>query len=268
MSEGAAANEGAAGNESRAAGGALPVRVVRRVPVLNLANALTGLRIVLIPVFALLIVSSEMADDRLRMAACVAFFVASLTDFVDGWIARTWDLVTSFGKVADPIADKALTGTALLLLSSYGRLAWWITALILVREWGVTALRFWVLRHGVIPASRGGKIKTVLQILAITWYLWPFTGPLASVGTWIMLLAVIVTVGTGVDYVVRAVRLRRTGRAAAAPVPLAQPKPAQPAPVPPAQPAPAQPAPAQSAPAQPAPAVPPPQAATPDEAAA
>jgi CDP-diacylglycerol--glycerol-3-phosphate 3-phosphatidyltransferase len=183
--------------------------------VLNIANGLTGVRIVLIPVFALLVVASGMTDRHLRMGACVAFFVASLTDFVDGWIARTWDLVTSFGKVADPIADKALTGTALLLLSAYGRLAWWVTGLILLRELGVTALRFWVLRHGVIPASRGGKVKTALQILAIVWYLWPFGGWLVGVGSWLMIMAVVVTVGTGVDYVLRALRLRRAGLAAA-----------------------------------------------------
>ncbi len=99
-----------------------------------------------------------------RIAACLIFCVASATDLVDGWIARRFELVTSFGKVADPIADKALTGTALVLLSAYDRLPWWVTVLILVREWGVTALRFWVIRHGVIPASRGGKLKTALQI--------------------------------------------------------------------------------------------------------
>jgi CDP-diacylglycerol--glycerol-3-phosphate 3-phosphatidyltransferase len=187
----------------------------RTVPVLNIANALTGVRIVLIPVFALLVVASSMTEASWRIAACAVFFAASITDYMDGWIARTWDLVTPFGKVADPIADKALTGTALLLLSAYGRLAWWVTAVILIREWGVTALRFWVLRHGVIPASRGGKAKTALQILAITWCLWPFAGLLADIGGWLMALAVIVTVVTGIDYVMRAVRLRRSGLALA-----------------------------------------------------
>jgi CDP-diacylglycerol--glycerol-3-phosphate 3-phosphatidyltransferase len=183
-----------------------------RVKLANPANALTGLRLVLIPVFVALTVASGMTDSRLRMLACAAFFVASLTDFVDGWIARTWNLVTSFGKVADPIADKLLTGTALVLLSWYGRLPWWVTVVILVRELGVTGLRFWVIRHGVIPASRGGKIKTALQILAITWYLWPFPSSLERIGEVIMAGAVVVTVATGVDYVARAVRLRRSGR--------------------------------------------------------
>lgn len=184
--------------------------VVRRdVPVVNPANALTALRIVLVPVFLGLTVASGMVVPRLRMAACVVFVIASVTDFVDGWVARAWNLVTAFGKVADPIADKALTGTALVLLSSYGRLPWWVTGLILVREIGVTLLRFWVIRRGVIPASRGGKIKTVLQITAISWYLWPFPAAWNEVGYTIMGLAVVVTVVTGVDYVLRAIKLRR-----------------------------------------------------------
>jgi CDP-diacylglycerol--glycerol-3-phosphate 3-phosphatidyltransferase len=183
-----------------------------RVPLANPANALTALRLVLIPVFVVLTVASGMDRSGLRMLACAAFFVASLTDYVDGWIARAWNLVTTFGKVADPIADKLLTGTALVLLSWYDRLPWWVTGLILFRELGVTALRFWVIRRGVIPASRGGKIKTALQILAIAWYLWPFPSSLARIGVVIMAVAVVVTVVTGVDYVARAVRLRRTGR--------------------------------------------------------
>jgi CDP-diacylglycerol--glycerol-3-phosphate 3-phosphatidyltransferase len=181
------------------------------VPLLNVANALTVLRIVLVPVFLAFTVASEMTRPGWRIAACVTFIVASLTDFADGWIARTWDLVTAFGKVADPIADKALTGTALVLLSAYGRLSWWATGVILVREIGVTALRFWVIRRGVIPASRGGKVKTALQILAIAWYLLPLSGSLARVGGWLMWLAVVVTLITGADYVLRALRLRRGG---------------------------------------------------------
>nr|WP_205862153.1 CDP-diacylglycerol--glycerol-3-phosphate 3-phosphatidyltransferase [Planosporangium thailandense] len=176
---------------------------------LNVANALTALRIVLIPVFAVFAVASDMSRPGWRVAACVTFSVASLTDFADGWIARTWDLVTSFGKVADPIADKALTGTALVLLSMYGRLSWWATAIIAVREVGVTALRFWVIRRGVIPASRGGKVKTALQILAIAWYLLPLPPSAARIGGWVMWLAVVVTLVTGADYVLRALRLRR-----------------------------------------------------------
>ncbi|MEU4715573.1 CDP-diacylglycerol--glycerol-3-phosphate 3-phosphatidyltransferase [Micromonospora purpureochromogenes] len=186
--------------------------VVARVPVLNAANALTALRLVLVPVFAASVIVSGTTHAGWQMAACLIFVVASATDLVDGWIARRFKLVTSVGKVADPIADKALTGAALVLLSWYDRLPWWVTAVILVREWGVTGLRFWVIRRGVIAASRGGKIKTALQILAITWYLWPLPADLAAVGPWIMAAAVVVTVVTGFDYVAQALRLRRPAR--------------------------------------------------------
>ncbi|MDZ5488751.1 MULTISPECIES: CDP-diacylglycerol--glycerol-3-phosphate 3-phosphatidyltransferase [Micromonospora] len=183
--------------------------VVARVPVLNAANGLTALRLVLVPVFAATVVASGMTHAGWRMAACLIFVVASVTDLVDGWIARRFKLVTSVGKVADPIADKALTGAALVLLSWYDLLPWWVTAVILARELGITALRFWVIRHGVIAASRGGKIKTALQILAITWYLWPMPAALSVVAPWIMGAAVIVTVLTGFDYIAQALRLRR-----------------------------------------------------------
>ncbi|MEU4568551.1 CDP-diacylglycerol--glycerol-3-phosphate 3-phosphatidyltransferase [Micromonospora sp. NPDC023956] len=185
-----------------------PAAVVAPVPVLNAANALTALRLLLVPVFMALVVVSEMTHTGWRVAACLVFALASATDFVDGWIARRFALVTSVGKVADPIADKALTGAALLLLSWYAVLPWWVTVVILTRELGVTLIRFWVIRHGVIAASRGGKAKTALQILAIVWYLWPVPGDAAGAAPWIMAAAVAVTVLTGFDYVARALRLR------------------------------------------------------------
>jgi CDP-diacylglycerol--glycerol-3-phosphate 3-phosphatidyltransferase len=185
------------------------VAAARVVSPYNPANVLTVLRIVLVPVFVVVVVASGLVGTGPRIAACLVFCGASATDYVDGWIARRWSMVTSFGKVADPIADKALTGTALILLSAYDRLPWWITLVILAREWGVTALRFWVIRYGIIPASRGGKLKTVLQIAAIAWYLWPVPDPLDGVGPWLMTAALIVTVITGADYVVQALRLRR-----------------------------------------------------------
>ena len=186
-----------------------PTRPDRQPPLVNVANALTVLRLVLVPVFVVLTVASQLTEPGYRIAAALAFGVASFTDLADGWIARTFDQVTSFGKVADPIADKALTGTALVLLSAYDALPWWVTLVILVRELGVTLLRLWVLRYGVIPASRGGKVKTVLQIAAIAWYLWPFPAGVAVIGPWLMAAALVVTVLTGADYVVRALRLRR-----------------------------------------------------------
>lgn len=182
------------------------------VPVVNAANGLTALRLALVPVFVGLVLTSEMVHSGWRVAACLTFAFASMTDLVDGWIARRYALVTSFGKVADPIADKALTGTALVLLSWYDRIPWWITVLILVRELGVTLIRFWVIRYGVIAASRGGKAKTAVQVLAIVWYLWPVPASVTFVGPWILGVAVVVTVLTGLDYVVRAFRLRRPVR--------------------------------------------------------
>jgi CDP-diacylglycerol--glycerol-3-phosphate 3-phosphatidyltransferase len=187
----------------------VPVAAPRPVSLYNPANVLTAARIVLVPVFVAFVIVSEMTESGWRILACLTFCVASATDFADGWIARRYELVTSFGKVADPIADKALTGSALVLLSAYERLSWWVTGLILVREWGVTALRFWVIRYGVIPASRGGKLKTALQIAAIAWFLWPVPEPFDLVGTVLMVAALIVTVVTGVDYVLQALRLRR-----------------------------------------------------------
>jgi CDP-diacylglycerol--glycerol-3-phosphate 3-phosphatidyltransferase len=190
----------------------VPVATPRVVSLYNPANILTAVRIVLVPVFVTMVVISDLSSAGWRITSCLTFCVASATDFADGWIARRFHLVTSFGKVADPIADKALTGTALVLLSAYDRLAWWVTVLILVREWGVTALRFWVIRYGIIPASRGGKVKTALQIAAIAWYLWPVPHPYDLVGPWLMGAAVAATVVTGVDYVFQAIRIRRAAR--------------------------------------------------------
>ena len=187
----------------------VPVAAPRPVSLYNPANMLTAARIVLVPVFVAFVIASEMAESGWRILACLTFCVASATDFADGWIARRFELVTSFGKVADPIADKALTGSALVLLSAYDRLSWWVTGLILLREWGVTALRFWVIRYGVIAASRGGKLKTALQIAAIAWFLWPVPEPFDLIGTGLMIAALIVTVVTGADYVLQALRLRR-----------------------------------------------------------
>jgi CDP-diacylglycerol--glycerol-3-phosphate 3-phosphatidyltransferase len=186
-----------------------------RAGVANLANALTVLRMLLIPAFLALLFAGTGHEDGWRWAAWGAFAVASFTDRIDGEIARRRKLVTSFGQIADPIADKALTGAALVGLSALGDLPWWVTVLVLAREVGVTGLRFWVIRHGVIPASRGGKVKTFVQGMAIGLYVLPLTGVLASARWWLMAAAVAVTVGTGVDYVARAVTLRRTSARAA-----------------------------------------------------
>jgi CDP-diacylglycerol--glycerol-3-phosphate 3-phosphatidyltransferase len=175
------------------------------------ANALTVLRLALVPLFVVLLLAGGTGG---RIAAFAVFLVASVTDVLDGRIARRRGLITDFGKIADPIADKALTGAALVTLSAQGELPWWVTAVILARELGVTGLRFWVIRHGVIAASRGGKIKTLLQVLAICLYVLP--GPPGIVRAVVMGLAVVATVLTGADYAIRAVRLRRRSMAAAA----------------------------------------------------
>jgi CDP-diacylglycerol---glycerol-3-phosphate 3-phosphatidyltransferase len=170
----------------------------------NLANALTVIRLVLVPVVVACLLAG---GTGWRVAAFVAFGVASVTDLLDGRVARSRGLITDFGKIADPIADKALTGAALVTLSYLGWLAWWVTVVILAREVAVTGLRFWVIRYGVIAASRGGKLKTLLQVLAISLYMLP--GLPQWLRAAVMAAAVLVTLATGGDYVVRAVRLRR-----------------------------------------------------------
>jgi CDP-diacylglycerol--glycerol-3-phosphate 3-phosphatidyltransferase len=150
-----------------------------------------------------------LSEPSLRWWAVVVFVLASATDFVDGAVARRFGQVTTFGKLADPIADKALTGVALIGLSLLGDLWWWVTIVILVREIGITLLRVWVIRVGVIPASRGGKAKTVAQMVAITMLMAPITSTAwLGVSYAVMAIAVVLTVVTGWDYVVRVVRLR------------------------------------------------------------
>ncbi|NHA67798.1 CDP-diacylglycerol--glycerol-3-phosphate 3-phosphatidyltransferase [Phycicoccus flavus] len=191
----------------------------------NIANYLTVLRLLLVPVFGWLLLLRGGDTPGLRWAAFAVFAVAMVTDRVDGDLARSRGLVTNFGKVADPIADKALVTMALVGLSIVGEVWWWVTALVLAREWGITAVRFWVIRHGVMAAGRGGKLKTLLQTFGIGFLLWPrWTLPAPEL--WDLLAygllaaAVAVTVVTGVDYLVQAVRLRqrsdRTARKRAA----------------------------------------------------
>jgi CDP-diacylglycerol--glycerol-3-phosphate 3-phosphatidyltransferase len=183
----------------------------------NVANAVTVLRMLLVPVFGVFLFA-EGGDDRgMRVAACAVFVIATLTDKLDGDLARRRGIVTSFGQIADPIADKALIGVALVGLSVLGELAWWVTIAILVREVGVTVLRFVVLRQGVIPASHGGKIKTVVQMLAVVLYLLFPDGAMHTVAQVTMGLALVITVVTGVEYVLVAVRMRRRSGAESTP---------------------------------------------------
>lgn len=189
--------------------------VTPRASVANIANALTGVRMALVPVFLLALFAGDGHETRWRVIAFVIFAAAVITDRVDGALARSFDLVTEFGKLADPIADKALIGAALIGLSLLGDLPWWVTILILIREIGVTILRFAVLRRGVIPASRGGKLKTLVQALAIGLFVLPLSGAWLT-GAWVLMwAAVVLTVVTGLDYVVSALRDGRRRPAAA-----------------------------------------------------
>lgn len=175
----------------------------------NLPNALTVGRILLVPLFAWLLLTNGGHDPVMRWWALSVFLIAMITDSLDGHIARSRGLITDFGKIADPIADKALTGMAFIGLSIVGDLWWWVTILILIREWGITLLRLVVIRYGVMPASRGGKLKTVLQTVALALLIAPVTGVLWWIGAAVMALALVVTVVTGVQYVWEAVLLVR-----------------------------------------------------------
>lgn len=190
-------------------------------PVWNLANGVTVARILLVPLVVVFLVLDGGAGGAWRWAAAGAFVLAAATDRLDGWLARRLDQVTDWGKLVDPIADKLLVGTSLVMLSLLGDLPWWVTVVILARELGITAMRFAVLRYVVIPASPGGKLKTVLQSVGIALFLLPL-GDLPSfltVVAWVFVVgAVVLTVVTGLDYLRRGWQVRR---AAASPPPTA-----------------------------------------------
>ncbi len=186
------------------------------MPVLNIANVLTAVRILLVPFFIWFLLLDDGNAGLFRWLAVATFVVAIYTDKLDGDLARSRGLITDFGKIADPIADKLLIGSALVLLSVLGELWWWVTIVILVREVGITLLRFAVIRYGVMPASRGGKLKTVVQTAAILLFLIPLQALLGdwawSLAAGVMAIALVITVVTGVDYIVQAVRLRAGAR--------------------------------------------------------
>lgn len=181
------------------------------VPNLNIANVLTTLRIFMVPFFIWAFLADEQQYGWARWVAFALFALAIYTDKLDGDLARSRNLITNFGKIADPIADKLLTGSALVLFSVVGELSWWITGAILVREWGITLMRFVVIRYGVMAASKGGKLKTVLQAVAILLYLLPWTHTITWLGVVafiVMLIALAATLVTGVDYLIKAAQLR------------------------------------------------------------
>ena len=182
----------------------------------NVANAVTMARIALVPFFVVALLAADGESVAWRLTATGIFLLAAASDRLDGYLARRDNLITDLGKLLDPIADKLLIGGGLIGLSMLGDLPWWVTVVILARELGITAMRFMVLRYAVMPASRGGKLKTVLQVVAIALFLLPldvlpsFVGVVAVVA---MAAAVAVTLLTGFDYVRQALRLRHTARA-------------------------------------------------------
>ncbi|MDO5726675.1 MAG: CDP-diacylglycerol--glycerol-3-phosphate 3-phosphatidyltransferase [Bowdeniella nasicola] len=183
-------------------------------PLFNIANVLTIGRIILVPIFIWCYLHGSVGY---QVAATIIFFIAGATDQLDGYLARRHRLVTNFGKIADPIADKALVLSAMILVSAAGLLPWWVTIVIIVRELGITALRFVMIRKEVIAASKGGKLKTVLQMLGVFMLLIPWAGLVSSstahvaeaIGWWIMMAALVVTVVTGLDYCLQAVKVAR-----------------------------------------------------------
>ena len=191
---------------------AVPDRVadpISAVSSFNVPNFLTTVRIVVVPILAWLLFKENAETDTNRIIAGTIFIVAALTDIADGTIARRWNLITNFGKIFDPIADKALIGVALIGLSYLNLLDWWFTWVILARELFVTFLRFWVINKGVIPASRGGKAKTIMQTVAISFYLLPLSSALSVLAEIFMYIAVFLTLATAVDYIMKAIMTDR-----------------------------------------------------------
>ena len=176
----------------------------------NIANLITLARILVAPLVIWLLLVDAGQWGVWRILAAGLFILAIATDGVDGALARRRNLVTPSGVLLDPVADKALTGAAFIGLALVGELPWWVVAIVLGREVAVTILRLIVLRDRVIPASRGGKLKTVSQAVALGFWLTPSW---LLLGSWIFVLndvlmgvAVVLTLASGIDYFVRALR--------------------------------------------------------------
>lgn len=177
----------------------------------NVPNALTVLRLIAVPLFGWMLLAHP-DEGTWRTWTTIVFVLAILTDFIDGRIARKYDLVTDFGKIWDSVADKAITGMAFIGLSILGELPWWMTILILAREWGITVMRVFMLKYKVMAANKGGKLKTATQSLAITLFcvgLWRTPTPVDVVAWAVMIVAFGLTVVTGAMYVIDALRIRR-----------------------------------------------------------
>ncbi|GAB2981917.1 CDP-diacylglycerol--glycerol-3-phosphate 3-phosphatidyltransferase [Nocardioides montaniterrae] len=192
----------------------------------NVPNALTTLRILLVPVYGWALLIHDGTHIGWRIAAYLIFFVAMATDKIDGDLARKHNLITDFGKIADPIADKAITGMAFIGLSIIMD-TWWmwaITVVVLVREWSVTLLRLSIMKSVVMAAAWSGKVKTMAQALALGGLTlpclevsgsWDVPGKVVYVASLAMLaLAVVLTVSSGYEFFRDALRQRRAQPAA------------------------------------------------------
>lgn len=181
------------------------------VPVLNIANFLTVLRIVLVPVFLVCFFVADAQDSTWRILAFAVFALAMITDYADGYLARRLGLVTDFGKIADPIADKALMAAAMIALSMVSELFWWVTVVILIREVGITLWRLFGVDH-VVAASSGGKLKTVTQTLGLGMLILPLPHWVWPIEWTVVGIALVLTVYSGVDYLVKARQAGKNAR--------------------------------------------------------
>lgn len=166
----------------------------------NLPNSLTIFRIIALPICAYALFKSGGKDDDWRIIAFTLFFIVGLSDVLDGKIARDRNQITEFGKLLDPIADKAMLATATIGASILGLLSWWVTAIFLIREIAVTVLRIAVIKNGVIPASKGGKLKSFFQSFGVGFYILPLPSYLNVPRDIFMAIAIYLTISTGVAY--------------------------------------------------------------------
>jgi len=173
---------------------------------LNLPNALTIFRILALPFCAYALFKNGGEDDSWRIIAFMLFFIVGLSDILDGKIARSRNQITEFGKLLDPIADKAMLATASIGASILGMLSWWVTAIFLIREVAVTILRFAVIKKGVIPASKGAKVKTFFQSFGVGFYILPLPAYLNLPRDIFMTVAIYLTISTGVTYFRKALK--------------------------------------------------------------
>ena len=173
---------------------------------INLPNALTIFRILALPFCAYALFKNGGDDDSWRIIAFTLFFIVGLSDILDGRIARSRNQITEFGKLLDPIADKAMLATASIGASILGMLSWWVTAIFLIREVAVTILRFAVIKKGVIPASKGAKVKTFFQSFGVGFYILPLPSYLNLPRDIFMAIAIYLTISTGVTYFRKALK--------------------------------------------------------------